>query len=284
MEGTSYLLLRCADQARNMYCRECGEEVDPDSDYCISCGTPLDSTAATGTNVASETQPEAAGDQEDGGINITLSSIAGYLVGGLLLFLALGWAIAGSIVSSVAFLVGGAVALPIVRRQLKSQGVALSRMATVAIVVVAFASGAVFLDTSAVDGSQETVEQPASELALGLEDLPSGWTLTQNQSNATDVSRVFIHSDGRRLGTGVHKYDTIEDAESAYDQRLSTVQERRSTEPLDLAAESHLYNDNGPVVMYRFGNVVGTVVLRGAVVSDQAAINFAQDELDNYTK
>jgi hypothetical protein len=126
-----------------MHCPSCGEEIPDDSEFCRYCGTTLtDGTSSAPTDSDTEQQNT----DEDGGLTGTIGKAIAYLIGGFLILSGLAGFL-DSIAAALVFLLGGIIALPIVRAKFeKSQSIAIGTWATVAIVIVAVVAGGALYD------------------------------------------------------------------------------------------------------------------------------------------
>lgn len=111
----------------------------------------------------------------------------------------------------------------------------------------------------------------ASELALTLEDFPSGWRLWSE--GATDeghqkgyYSRMFVHQRKLILESvvcGVNVFSTIDEAEKEYDAILSQASDKYSIDELQVGDEDFAYKVVGHGYVFRSvfreKNVIGII-------------------------
>jgi hypothetical protein len=157
---------------------------------------------------------------EDDGIDITLGKLVAYPVGLLLILSGLGSMIT-SVVSGVLILLAGVVALPIVRSRLKqSQGIGLSRWATVAIVVILVGAGGAMIGPNAGQssgpggdgGSTERISQSEGDLVPTIDQFEAGWSGGVEEENTA----TYLNSEtDSTLRYNVTVYSSVSEAESA---------------------------------------------------------------------
>ena len=226
---------------------------------------------------------------DDGGLNITLGKIVGYIVGPLLILSALGGFIEGSVVGGLLLLLAGLISLPIFRSKLKKkQGISLSRWATVIIVIVLLLAGGAMLGTSGDgtgaidDGDQsQTIEKPATDIVIQLNQLGSGWSEVSFEGNETSaVGEYYNVGEETYLDTSVDKYETTDDASDEYDARVSEVEESYGTDSVSVGHEAIVYSiSDASFVIVRYSNIVIEVTYQKefSFDPDGEAVSFAED-------
>lgn len=260
------------------FCPACGYE-HGDVKFCPECGTEVGRSESSESAVNRGSEPddgsvERDGSDEDGGLNITLGKIVGYLVGPLLILVSLGAMGGGDVIAGVLILLAGFLALPVVRAKIAAQqGLTLSRWATVAIVLVLVMAGGFLMDTNDTTGTepvgadgvedadQALIDKPATDLVIQLNQLGSGWTQVEHDGNDTHAVGEYFHSgDSAFLGTTVDRYETVEEAAAEYESRVEEVQERHGNDVVDVGDEAILYSISDSVwVIFRDDNVVAEV-------------------------
>lgn len=279
------------------FCPNCGAE-HGGAKFCPECGTKIGGESVPDTGADHSVSEDADVDGEssgDGGLNITLGKIVGYIMGPILIFSALGGFIGGNIVSGILFLIAGSISLPIVRAKLKdNQGIGLSRWATVGIVLVLVIAGGVMVDTSGGGGAgpadsgggdQTLIEKPATDIVLQLDQMGSGWTKAGEEGNETHAEAEFFRSeDSTYLGTVVDKYESTEAASDEYESREAEIEERYGTDSVNVGNEGLLYSiDSSVWVVYRYSNIVVEVQYQKdfAFDPDGQATDFAEMVQEN---
>jgi len=177
---------------------------------------------------------------EDDGIDITLGKIIAYPVGILLILSGLGSMIS-NVVGGVLILLGGIIALPVVRGRLKqSQGVSLNRWATVFIVLVLIGAGGAVIGPEAGQnsggggegGEAELISQSDDDLVPTIDQFEAGWRGGVEEENTA----TYVNSEqDSTLRYNVTIYDSVSDAESAMEK----------SRPENTATESVSIGDNG---------------------------------------
>lgn len=204
---------------------------------------------------------ENESDDSEGGVNITLGKIVAYPVGGVLILLGLA-SLINSVVSGILILFAGVISLPIVRGRIKqSQGIGLSRWATVAIVVVLVAAGGSLLAGSdggleQSSGQPESISQSATGLAPTIDDFDSGWQLVE--SNREGNSAQFYNSGDISAKTLAYNVTVYEDVSAAEEALNEDRPERTSTEEVSIGNGGYLYEEAGGayIIQFRTANAV----------------------------
>ena len=278
------------------YCPECGTN-HGGAKFCPECGTMISDEVTPESNADSDDSQDTPVDVEessdDGGLNITLGKIVGYIVGPLLILSALGGFIGGSVVGGLLLLLAGLISLPIFRSKLKKkQGISLSRWATVIIVIVLLLAGGAMLGTSGDgtgaidDGDQsQTIEKPATDIVIQLNQLGSGWSEVSFEGNETSaVGEYYNVGEETYLDTSVDKYETTDDASDEYEARVSEVQERYGTDSASVGHEAIVYSiSDASFVIVRYSNIVIEVTYQKefSFDPDGEAVSFAEDVVQN---
>jgi hypothetical protein len=276
------------------FCPECGAEHEG-AKFCPECGTEIGGNDVSDDPSPPESQDTSADEEsDDGGLNITLGKIVGYIVGPLLILSALGGLAGGSVVGGLLLLLAGGISLPITRTKLKEkQGLSLSRWATVAVVLTLMIAGGAMLDTGggggagAVDdgdGSQ-TIEKPATDIVIQLDQLGSGWTAAGSEGNDTHAVGQFYRSEDETvLRTTVDKYDSTDAASSEYETRVNEIKENYGTDSVNVGNEAILYSiSDATFVVFRYSNIVVEVQYQKQFALDPEgqATGFAEDVVEN---
>lgn len=235
-------------------------------------------------------------EEESDGINITLGKLIAYPVGVALVLSGLAILILNP-VAGILILLGGLLALPIVRSKIKAkQGIRLSRWATVAIVLVLVVAGGAMIDTSSnsgtepvgsegVDGEQQLIEKSPSDLVLQIEQVGSGWTKAGSESNETYAQSEFLNDDDSYVSTSVEKYDTANQAAEEYRTRVEEVQETYGTDSVEIGDEGILYSQGDLyTIIFRDANVVAEIQYDGelAVTPEQNIKDYAEMVQENF--
>jgi hypothetical protein len=170
-------------------------------------------------------------------------------------------------------LLGGLLALPIVRRKLnESQGVEIGTLATVAIVIVAVIAGSGLYSGAADSPEAETapestdlsgttpqplIEESATDLVIQLNQLEAGWSGSPEGNDTHAEGRYFESQEDIVLQTTVDKYGSIDTATVEYSERVEEVQSQHATETVNVGDEGILYlTSNSAWVIFRDWNVV----------------------------
>jgi len=204
---------------------------------------------------------EEESDDPTTGINITLSKMIAYPVGGLLLLTGLA-SLINSVVAGILIFFAGLISLPVVRGQIKqSQGIGLSRWATVAIVLMLVVAGGSLLGGSdgGFDGSSgqpEAISQSATGLAPTVDDFDSGWQLIES-SREGNGAQLYEGGDfsSKIVVYNVTVYENVNSAEEALQEDKPT---RTSTEEVSIGNGGYLYEEPGGtyVIQFRTSNAV----------------------------
>lgn len=171
-----------------MYCPSCGEEIPDESEFCRRCGGAIEEEATDQTR--SETnQSETEADRawlEKG------KSVIAYLVGAFLILSGLA-GLGESPIAALLILMGGVVALPIVRSKLNgTQRVSISQW--VAVVIVA---GLVLSGATVLGATTQTDPDPSGSSPAGAD--PS--TTENTQSDPGETERELIKTTARASAT-----------------------------------------------------------------------------------
>jgi len=204
---------------------------------------------------------EKESDDSGSGIDITLGKIIAYPVGGLLLLTGLA-SLIDSVVAGILILFAGVISLPVVRGRIKqSQGIGLSRWATVAIVLVLVVAGGSLLGGSdggfgQSSGQPEVISQSATGLAPTVDDFDSGWQLIE--SNREGNAAQFLDSGDFSSKIVVYNVTVYEDVTSAEEGLQENEPTRTSTEEVSIGNGGYLYEEPGGtyVIQFRTSNAV----------------------------
>lgn len=229
---------------------------------------------------------------------ITLGKIVAYPVGVLLILAGIANLANGDILAGVLVTIGGAIALPIVRTKLNQErGIALSRWATVVIVLALVIGGGLAIsnggsgtpsgdgaDSSGGDGDTNTpgglIEGPPEALLPTIDDFDADWG--SGGSNSPENQTTFYNTQTETTLTfRVTLHDSVSDAEGHYSERKQSVEDDGfGTESVSVGNEGFLYKPGEDVVdiTFRERNVVGRVQFLGGNVMtpEQNARNFAE--------
>jgi hypothetical protein len=200
-------------------------------------------------------------DNSEGGVSITLGKIVAYPVGGILILSGL-TSLISSVVSGILILLAGLISLPIVRGRIKqSQGIRISRWATVAIVVILVVAGGSLLGggnggSEETPGQPESISQSATGLAPTIDDFESGWQLIE--SNKEGNGAQFLNSDELSSKIVVYDVTVYEDVQTAEEALQDDKPERTSTEEVSIGDGGYLYEEPGGiyVIQFRTANAV----------------------------
>lgn len=172
-----------------MYCPSCGKEIPDDSEFCHKCGESIGQKTADNQPIEDTQEDES---DESSRWDITLGKIIAYPVGGLLILAGIG-GLVDSVAAGLVIIASGVIALPIVRQKLeKSQGIALSRWATVAIVLIAFLSGALILGAVQDNGADPVGENEEEVNGANGDSSEPGFDYTMNESFVVDGEEQSI--------------------------------------------------------------------------------------------
>lgn len=279
-----------------MYCPSCGEEIPDDSAFCNNCGTPI---PESGPSTEPDTIQSDTGDSS--GWVSTLGKIGAYLVGAFLILSGLS-GMADSVLAGLVFLIGGIFALPIVRSKLdESRGISIGTLATVVIVVGAvIIGGAVYnmgdvnsnsgpsgdgqaATQATITSAEQVIEKPATDLVIQLDQLEVGWSgeVDGNQTNAE--SRYYDSEEGAILQSTAKKYDTVENASTAYGEMAEEIQDNHATESVGIGDESLIYmTRNSAWVVFRDTNVVAELRYSHGYDLETNAKDYAELMHENY--
>lgn len=230
---------------------------------------------------------------------ITLGKIVSYPAGFFLLLSGVSVLVLGSFISGVLIFIGGLLSLPIVRSKLKaSQGISLSRWATVVIVLVLVLAGSFTMGDTGTDTSQpvettepteeekaantsnsppdsetvsdqsagtdDNIEEPPKDLLPTIDDFDAGWTGGSDSENPNQAQ--FFNTDTETLVTyNVSVYDSVESATTELEDRQP---DSFSTESVSVGDDGFLYKpgQNFVVINFQYKNVVGKVEYSGGNV------------------
>lgn len=231
---------------------------------------------------------------------ITLGKIVSYPVGLFLLLTGVSALVLGSFISGVLILIGGLLSLPIFRSKLKaSQGISLSRWATVVIVLVLILAGGFTMGDMGTDtdqsmettesteeeedaadtsdsspdpetesdqsaGTDDTIDAPPEDLLPTIDDFDAGWTGGSDSENPNQAQ--FFNTDTETsVIYNVSVYDSVESANTELENRRP---ESFSTESVSVGDGGFLYKpgQNFVVINFQYENVVGKVQYNGGNV------------------
>ena len=279
-----------------MYCPECGEDIPDDSVYCPACGADIEDHLSDPQPGQKQAETKETGESgTDDGWNITLGKIVAYPVGLFLILSGLA-ALIDSIFAAIIWTVGGIISLPITRSKLHaSQGVHLSRYATVAIVVIAAVSGSVVYSSGTTGGlpddpgsnaaeTEDLIEKPATELVIQIDQLEVGWSGSLEGNESYAEGRYFNSENDAVLQSIARKYETVDNASNVYNDRVKEVSENVATDSVQLGDEGIVYvRGNTAWVVFRDANVVGEIRYTQEFASDRAgsARDFAELMYEN---
>lgn len=279
-----------------MYCPQCGEETPDNSSFCRDCGTAIKGDISADSDTLYPKEPIT---NSEGGWS-PLGKILAYAAGGVLILLGL-VGLADSVVGAFVFLIGGVIALPIIQNRLaNSRGIIIGQWLTVVIVIVAFLAGGMIFGASSPDGADpvgaenvetegpQLIEKPATELVLQIDQLGAGWSIGQEEGNATQAVSRFTHTgEGIHVGTSVDRYDSVEEAVTDYEARVEEIQEQHGTDTVQVGDEGILYSvGDWAFVIFRDSNVVVRVEYGedfGYDVEGEA-VNYAELMYENFPR
>lgn len=214
-------------------------------------------------------------------MKITVGKILSSAMAVLLIILGIFWLIEGQFVSGLIFLGTGAFASPATRARIAAESdIEFSRWIVIIVILGGTLGGAAIIDTDnsaqtstldSVDESQpepsssneEIVTTSAEQMLPTIDQFDSGWFAGgTNYNSTTQTAEASFLSDQEFVAYEVTKYDTVSEAEQAYDRRVSEVrQDGLATDDGNKGDEGMLYKYSNTyvVIEFREKNVVSKV-------------------------
>jgi len=214
-------------------------------------------------------------------MKITVGKILSALAAVLLVILGLFWLIEGQVVPGIILLATGLFAAPATRARIASESdIEFSRWIVVLVVIGGTLGGAALIDTNSSgqsssvgsldesqaessSGDDELVAKSADQIVPSIEQFDAGWIAGGSSYNdSTQTAEATFINDQAFLIYEVTRYDSINEAEQAYDRRVSEVrQDGLATDDGGFGDEGMLYKYSNTyvVIEFREKNVVSSV-------------------------
>jgi hypothetical protein len=214
-------------------------------------------------------------------MKITVGKILSSVMAVFLLILGIFSLVDGQFVSGLIFLGTGAFAAPATRARMAAESdIEFSRWIVIIILIGGTLGGAAFLDTDdsdqtstldSVDESQpetssandEVITTSAEQMLPTIDQFDAGWIAGDTSYNSsTQTAEAGFFNDQAFVFYGVTRYDTVNEAEQAYDRRVSQIrQDGLATDDGNKGDEGMLYkySNTHVVIEFRESNVVGKV-------------------------